>query len=156
MATRGKSLSVKDQVIAPTLTTSLMYDDAHQGIRWLVDVLGFSIATLYETPNGDVAFAELVWRTGLVFVSGRPPSTNPWSNVGPASIALAAEDAQAVDHLYQRAVALGAEIVRPVHDARTPAFPDGSHQFDVRDPGGNLWTVGTFQPRVSVKHLTNR
>jgi hypothetical protein len=48
-------------------------------------------------------------------------------------------------------VVVGAEIVRPVHDARTPAFPDGSHQFDLRDPGGNLWTVGTFQPRVTVR-----
>jgi hypothetical protein len=47
-------------------------------------------------------------------------------------------------------VAAGAEVVRPVHNARTPAFPDGSHQFDLRDPGGNLWTVGTFQPRVTV------
>lgn len=66
---------------------------------------------------------------------------------GLASIALAAEDAETVDRHYQRAVAAGAEIIRPIHDARTPAFPDGSHQFDVRDPEGNLWTVGTFQPR---------
>lgn len=142
-------MSAEGEVIAPTLTASLVYDDPRQGIRWLVDVLGFRAATLYEGPDGGVAFAELVWRTGLVFVSGRPPSDNPWSKVGPASIALAAEDAQAVDRLYQRAVAVGAEIVRPVHDARTPAFPDGSHQFDLRDPGGNLWTVGTFQPRIS-------
>jgi uncharacterized glyoxalase superfamily protein PhnB len=142
---------MQDPVIAPTLTASLVYDDARQGIRWLVDVLGFRIATCYETPDGDVAFAELVWRTGLVFVSGRPPSSNPWSKVGPASIALVAENAQAVDQLYQRAVTLRVEIVRPVHDAKTPAFPDGSHQCDVRDPGGNLWSVGTFQPRVLMK-----
>lgn len=100
---------------------------------------------------GGVAFAELFWRTGVVFVSGRPPSDNPWSEVGPASIALAAESAHAVDSLYERAVAAGAEIVRPLHDARTPAFPEGSHQFDLRDPGGNLWTVGTFRPRIALK-----
>ena len=100
---------MQDPVIAPTLTASLVYDDARQGIRWLVDVLGFRIAMCYETPDGDVAFAELVWRTGLVFVSGRPPSSNPWSKVGPASIALVAENAQAVDQLYQRAVTLGVE-----------------------------------------------
>ncbi|HET9375040.1 MAG TPA: hypothetical protein VFO40_08705 [Chthoniobacterales bacterium] len=93
---------MQDPVIAPTLTASLVYDDARQGIRWLADVLGFKIATCYQTPDGNVTFAELVWRTGLVFVSGRPPSSNPWSKVGPTSIALAAENAQAVDHLYQR------------------------------------------------------
>ena len=144
-------MSGDEDVIAPTLTASLVYDDARQGIRWLVDVLGFTVATLYETPDGGVAFAELVWRTGVVFVSGRPPGSNPWSKVGPASIALVAEDARAVDHLHQRAVSAAADIVRPVHDARTPAFPEGSHQFDLRDPGGNLWTVGTFQPRIRLK-----
>lgn len=144
-------MSVEDGIISPTLTASLVYDDPRQGIRWLVDVLGFRTASLYETPDGDVAFAELVWRTGVVFVSGRPPGSNPWSKVGPASIALAAENAATVDRLYERAVAAGAEIVRPVHDARTPAFPEGSHQFDLRDPGGNLWTVGTFRPRIRLE-----
>jgi uncharacterized glyoxalase superfamily protein PhnB len=151
MPIRGKEMSVDEKVIAPTLTPSLVYDDPREGIRWLVDVLGFREASRYESPDGGVAFAELVWRTGVVFVSGRPPSSNPWSKVGLASIALAAEDGQVVDRLYERAVAAGADIVRPVHDARTPAFPDGSHQFDVRDPEGNLWTVGTFQPRIPVR-----
>lgn len=83
----------------------------------------------------------------VVFVSARPRGDNPWAKVGVASIALAAEDAETVDRHYQRAVAAGAEIIRPIHDGRTRAFPDGSHRFDVRDPEGNLWTVGTFQPR---------
>ncbi|HSF17854.1 MAG TPA: VOC family protein [Vicinamibacteria bacterium] len=143
-------MSAYDQLITPTLTPSLVYEDAHQGIRWLVEVLGFREASLYENRDGGVAFAELVWRTGVLFVSGRPPSTNPWSKLGLASIVLVAEDTQAVDRLYERAVAVGADIVRPVHEARTPAFPNGSHQFDVRDPEGNLWTVGTFQPRIPV------
>jgi uncharacterized glyoxalase superfamily protein PhnB len=142
--------TVESGAISPTLTASLVYDDASEGIRWLVEVLGFSVATRYETPDGTVAFAELVWRTGMVFVSARPSGSNPWSEVGPASIALAAEDAQTVDRLYERAIAAGAEIVRPVHDAITPAFPEGSHQFDLRDPGRNLWTVGTFRPKVRL------
>ena len=124
-----------------------MYQDAREGIRWLVDVLGFRLATVYDGPDGGVAFAELVWRSGIVFVSGKSKQ-EPWNSVGPASIALAAEDAGDVDRRYARALAAGAEIIRPLHDAVTPAFPQGSHQFDVRDPGGNLWTIGTFQPRI--------
>jgi uncharacterized glyoxalase superfamily protein PhnB len=138
-------------VIAPTLTPSIVYDDARRGIRWLTEALGFRVATMYESPDGGVAFAELVWRTGVVFVSDRPPSDNPWAKVGPASIALAAESAEIVDRHYRRAVAAGADIVRPPHDARTPAFPEGSHQFDVRDPGGNLWTIGTFRSRIAAE-----
>ncbi len=70
--------------------------------------------------------------------------------VGIFSIALAAEDAGAVDDVYARAVKAGADSVSPLHDVRTPAFPDGSHQFNVRDPEGHLWTVGTFQPRFAL------
>jgi uncharacterized glyoxalase superfamily protein PhnB len=135
-------------VNGPTVTSSLVYDDPRRGITWLTEVLGLRLKSLYETPDGKVAFAELVWRTGIVFVSGRPPGDNPWSKVGIASIALVAEDAEAVGKAYQRARSAGAEVVREVHVARTPAFPEGSTQFDLRDPGGNLWTIGTFQPKV--------
>jgi uncharacterized glyoxalase superfamily protein PhnB/uncharacterized protein YciI len=132
----------------PTLTPTVSYDNAARGIRWLTDVLGFSPGPVFDGPEGGVVFAQLVWRTDVVFVSARPPAGTPWAEVGPASIALAVEDARAVDRRYQHAVAAGAEIVRPPHCARTPLFPDGSQQFDVRDPEGNLWTVGTFRPRI--------
>ena len=138
------------EIIAPTLTPSIPYSDARAAIRWLTDVLGFKAAEVYDTPDGKVAFAQLIWRTGVVFVHDRPPADNPWANVGLASIALVAEDAETVDRHYERAVAAAADIVRPVYDAKTPAFPQGSHQFDVRDPEGNLWTIGTFQPRFTV------
>jgi uncharacterized glyoxalase superfamily protein PhnB len=134
-----------NQVIAPTLTPSVPYDDPRQAMHWLTDVLGFRAAGVYEDPDGSVAHAELVWRTGVIYVSGRSPNS-PWANVGPTSIALAAEDAETVDRYYQQAVAAGAEIIRPLHDA-----PYGSHQFDVRDPGGNFWTVGTYQARIPVE-----
>jgi uncharacterized glyoxalase superfamily protein PhnB len=133
----------------PTLTPSVMYADATAGIQWLTEVLGLKLKSLYQTPDGQTAFAELVWRTGIVFVSSRPPADNPWSRMGLASIALVAEDARSVAEHYERARAAGADVVRALHVARTPAFPDGSTQFDLRDPEGNLWTLGTFQPTIS-------
>jgi uncharacterized glyoxalase superfamily protein PhnB len=138
-----------DTPAGPTVTPSVHYQDAVRGIRWLTDVIGFKVVSRYDTPDGTVRFAELVWRTGIVVVASRPSGSNPWSRVGPAAIALVAENVATVDRLYARAVKAGAEIVRPVHDAFTPAFPEGSHQFDLRDPEGNLWTIGTFQPRLA-------
>jgi len=132
----------------PTVTISLVYDDARRGLKWATEVLSLRVKSLYETPDGKIAFAELVWRTGIIFISDRPPADNPWAKVGIASLALVAEDAKAVHQAYQRAKTAGADIVRPVHVARTPAFPEGSTQFDLRDPEGNLWTVGTFQPKL--------
>jgi uncharacterized glyoxalase superfamily protein PhnB len=132
----------------PMLTPSVVYDNPKRGITWLKDVLGLRLKSLYETPDGQVAFAELVWRAGMVFVSGRPPADNPWSKVGIASIALVADNAEAIRQAYDHACSKGADVVREIHVARTPAFPEGSTQFDLRDPEGNLWTVGTFQPSV--------
>ena len=132
----------------PALTPSIVYNDPRKGIKWLTEVLGLRLKSLYEMPDGQVAFAELVWRTGMVFVSGPPPQENPWSKVGIASISLVAESAEAVQKAYAHVCSKGADVVRPIHVAKTPAFPEGSTQFDLRDPEGNLWTVGTFQPMV--------
>jgi uncharacterized glyoxalase superfamily protein PhnB len=134
---------------ALTVTPSVVYNDASAGIDWLTRVLGMTLLSRYPTPDGAVAFAELAWRTGVVFVSSRPAGDNPWSRVGIASIALGAQDAESVRRHYHQAVAAGAEVVRELHVARTPAFPQGSAQFDLRDPEGNLWTVGTYQPKAS-------
>lgn len=42
-----------------------------------------------------------------------------------------------------------AELTWRGANSKTPAFPEGSRQFDVRDPEGNLWTVGTYRPRIT-------
>src|SRR5580698_4387671 len=133
----------------PTITPSVMYHDAQAGIKWLTDVLGLKLKSIYKMPDGSVAFAELVWRTGIVFVSSRPPEDNPWSRVGIASIALVAEDAKVVSQHYERARHAGADVVRELHIARTPAYPHGSTQFVLRDPEGNFWSLVTFQPTIS-------
>jgi len=135
-------------VSSPTVTPSVVYDDAFAGIDWLTRVLGMTLLSRYPAPDGSLAFAELGWRTGVVFVSSRPAADNPWSRVGVASIALVAPDAEAVRRQYLKAVAAGADVVRDMHVARTPAFPQGSAQFDLRDPEGNLWTIGTYQPKA--------
>jgi uncharacterized glyoxalase superfamily protein PhnB len=133
---------------APPLIPSVAYDDAPAAIRWLTDVLGLRVVRKFEMPDGTIAHAELAWRSAMVFVHTRPEQANPWSVVGPASIALAVDSAAIVDEHYERAVAADADIVRPAYDSKTPAFPEGSRQFDVRDPEGNLWTVGTYRPSI--------
>ncbi len=136
---------MESQVITSTLTPSVKYNDPRQAIRWLTDVLEFRAAVIHEDPEGGLAHAELVWRTGIVYIEGRSPDP-PWGDVGPASIALSAPDAETVDRYYQRAIATSAEIIGPLNDA-----PYGSHEFVLRDPEGNHWTVGTYQARIPVE-----
>jgi uncharacterized glyoxalase superfamily protein PhnB len=125
------------QTITPSITPGLNYNDAQKAMRWLEDVLGFRVASLYEEPDGRVAFAQLVWQGGAIHLSTREEKRR-LPDTGPASIVLTAEDAAAVDRLYERALAAGAEVLRPVEDTFY-----GNHGFTLRDPEGNLWNVGT-------------
>lgn len=86
-----------DDVSAPPLIPSIPYDDPVAAIRWLTEVLGLRVIRTFEMPDGTIAHAELAWREAMVFVHARPPRANPWSVVGLASIALAAESAEVVD-----------------------------------------------------------
>ena len=45
------------------------------------------------------------------------------------------------DAHYQRAKAAGAEIVRELEDQDY-----GSRDYSARDPEGNLWSFGTYNP----------
>jgi uncharacterized glyoxalase superfamily protein PhnB len=131
-----------------TVTPGAGYDDPTAGVAWLVDVLGFTEGRVFRDGSGTVIFAELHWRSsGAVFVSGHPPADNPWSAVRVVAITLGVDDAAEVDTIYARVVAAGGDVVRAPFLSKSPLFPDGSHQFDVRDPGGHLWTVGTYRPR---------
>jgi uncharacterized glyoxalase superfamily protein PhnB len=134
---------VDAHVITQSITAAVPYDEPGRGIRWLTEVLGFRAAAVYDEPDGDIVHAELVWEAGFLFVGRRAPTGEPGHDVGPTSIALNTQDPETVDGYYERALAAGGEIVRALYDA-----PYGSHQFDLRDPEGNLWTVGTYRPQI--------
>lgn len=127
---------------APTITAWLPCDDAHGLIRWLADVLEFQMVAVHEEPGGGIAHAQLSWRTGSVYLGSRHP--NAWGATGPVTMALGADDPAEVDRLYRKAQSANVEFVEDLHDAPYTR----SHQFSLRDPEGNLWTVGTYRPPV--------
>jgi uncharacterized glyoxalase superfamily protein PhnB len=141
IGTTERQTTMDTLTAAPTITSALACDDPRGLIRWLVDVLEFRVGPVYDDPDGGVAHAQLSWREGNVFVSSRQPTV--WGQTGPASICLAADDPAEIDRLYQRARAAGADVVLEIEDADY-----GSHQFGLRDPEGNVWTVGTYRPPV--------
>jgi uncharacterized glyoxalase superfamily protein PhnB len=132
-------------VTTSPVTAGIQYRDAPAAIQWLVEVLGFRVDERHDLPDGSVAHARLVWHMGQVFVSTRNPTSGPWAAAGPASIALNTSESTEVDELYERAHAIGVDLIAELHDV-----PYGSHQFSARDPEGNLWTVGTYLPIVGL------
>ena len=129
----------------PTVWPAFRARDARGVIRFLVDALGFTETAVHG--GGDtVAHAELAWPPGggVMLGSVRDDPDDPWPAVpGSCAAHLVTDD---VDAVHARAVAAGAEVVRPLADT-----PYGSREFAVRDPEGNLWSVGSYrgQPRVS-------
>ena len=111
--------------------------DAKALIRWMQDVLGFDLVALYEDlDDGHVRASRLELGNHAVHVSQRgPASTAPRNGVG---IGVVAASDAAVDALYARAKAAGAEIVSERERAMT-----GSYRFSVRDTEGDVWGVGT-------------
>jgi uncharacterized glyoxalase superfamily protein PhnB len=57
---------------------------------------------------------------------------------GPAWLYVVVDDP---DAHHRRAVAAGAEVVQPLTDEDY-----GSRGYTVRDPEGNVWSFGTYQP----------
>ncbi|HXY92369.1 MAG TPA: VOC family protein [Acidimicrobiia bacterium] len=132
--------------VTTSVTPGIRYRDAPAAIDWLVGVLGFRVEERHDEPDGAVGHARLAWRTGQVFLgSSRPGRTDPWASAGPASIALNTPHPGEVDACHARAVAAGAELLGDLEDTFY-----GSHQFSVRDPEGNFWTVGTYLPPITA------
>jgi uncharacterized glyoxalase superfamily protein PhnB len=67
---------------------------------------------------------------------------NPWNKPLTTQGLYVALDG--VDAHYARAVAEGAEILRPLADTDY-----GSREYTARDLEGNLWSFGTYRPGIA-------
>lgn len=123
---------------APAVWPALRYKDARAAITFLVHGLGF-VEQLVVPPGGgrDVPHAELLWPLGGGVMLGSAGAGDEFDATGAVSVYLVSDDP---DGVLERAVAAGAEVVRPIRDEEY-----GSREFTVRDPEGNLWSVGTYR-----------
>jgi uncharacterized glyoxalase superfamily protein PhnB len=128
-----------------TVIPVLLYRDARAAIGWLERVLGFEPAAVHEGEDGRVLHAELKLGVGHVMVGSYydPPETapTPFGKLAapPGQAATYVVVADATAH-HARAVAQGAEVVIPLRDR---GF---TRDYTVRDPEGNLWSLGTYAP----------
>ena len=118
---------------------TLRYDDATAAIAFLTGTLGLATQAVHE-EGGVVAHAELSHGDGVVMIGTRGDQPGPF-DTGRAVLYLPVDD---VDAHHDRAVAAGAEIVMGLTDQ-----PYGSREYAARDPEGNVWCFGTYQPKVS-------
>ncbi|WP_439598914.1 VOC family protein [Falsiroseomonas sp.] len=129
------------------LCPCLRYQDAPAALDWLERAFGFRRGLVVPDGTGGIAHAELHWgEAGLVMLGSvreDPLGRAPGQLGGiTGSIYLRTADADAA---HARAMAAGAELVRPLQDT-----DHGSRHFTVRDPEGHVWSFGTYWPEPPV------
>jgi uncharacterized glyoxalase superfamily protein PhnB len=129
------------QAPPPQVWPTLRARDARALIRFLVEAFGFEETAVYG--SGDrVQHAELAWPLGggimLGSVPADPQSDDSWPlRPGSFGAYVVTDDP---DALFRRAVAVGAVVLRELHETDY-----GSRDFAVADPEGNHWSFGTYR-----------
>jgi uncharacterized glyoxalase superfamily protein PhnB len=125
-----------------SIYVTLRYDDARAAIAYLTGTLGFVEQNVHTADDGSVGHAELSFADGVVMLGTRRGTPDTF-DTGRAVVYLALDSAEEVDAHHDRAVAAGAQVVQELVDQ-----PYGSREYAVRDPEGNIWSVGSYRPQV--------
>ena len=137
------------EIEPPRIYPTLRYRDAEAMIRWLKDIFGFTERVVYRS-EGVVRHAELAYGSSILML-GQSRDDEYGRLIGDTngrrtdSIYVAVNDP---DTLHAKAKAAGARIEMELHNTDY-----GSRDFACRDPEGNLWSFGTYWPKVSEKPL---
>jgi uncharacterized glyoxalase superfamily protein PhnB len=129
-----------------TLHPFLRYSDPRAAVAWLGRAFGFEPIAIYESPDGNIAHAELRLGDGIIMLGALKEDelnlrTPRQLGAGTQGVYVVLDD---VATHCSRAMAAGAEMVRPL------ATTDyGSIEYCARDPEGHLWSFGTYRPVVA-------
>ncbi len=128
---------------AGAIWAAMNYADAPAGIAFLTDVLGFH-AELVVPDDADPAIihhSQLTWPGGGTLQAGsanRPGNVYSQRPTGAESLYLVTPDPHAV---WARCQAAGVEVVQ---EPMTPDYAPDTMVFSVRDPEGNIFSVGSY------------
>jgi uncharacterized glyoxalase superfamily protein PhnB len=118
----------------PTVFPILTYDDAQAAIDFLVKAFGAERHALYGGDDGTIQHAEVRLGNGIVMLGSSRADSPATRN----SVYVVVENP---DEHCARARKAGAEIVMELRDTEY-----GSRDYGARDPEGNTWYFGTYQP----------
>ncbi|GAA2074712.1 VOC family protein [Streptomyces albiaxialis] len=124
---------------SPTVVPVLSYRDPRAALDFLERAFGFTTLAAHEAEDGTVVHAEMRRGDGVVMF-GQARDEGLMAGSGPTTVYVVVDDP---DALHAAAEAAGAEIVMPLTD-----MDYGSREFAARDPEGNLWSFGTYAPKL--------
>jgi uncharacterized glyoxalase superfamily protein PhnB len=134
---------------ASAIMPTLRYRDAPAAIDWLCKVFGFARHAVYPGPDHTIGHAELTLGGGMIMLGSHKEdgsgfkSPADFGGFETRSAYIVVADADAV---YARAREAGGTIVRELQNTDY-----GSREFAVKDPEGQSWAVGTYNPWAAPK-----
>jgi len=131
--------------MSSSVVPTMRYRDPRRMIDWLCDTFGFVRKAVYEDQNGGIVHAELTLGDGMIMLgSARDDDFGKIQQPAAADrpvtqvVYIVVPDADAV---YAKAKANGAPIILDISDKDY-----GGRDFTCRDPEGQVWSVGTYNP----------
>jgi PhnB protein len=135
-----------------TVTPYLIVRDAARAIEFYRSAFGATELMRFAGPSGKVMHAEIKVADSVIMLADEFPEMggrSPQSLGGtPTAILLYVDD---VDAQFQRAVAAGATVQRPLQDQFY-----GDRSGGVVDPFGHQWTLATHKEDVSAEEMQRR
>ena len=134
----------------PSIIPTLRYQDAAAAIEWLCQAFGFEKHLVVPDDEGGIAHAQLVFGNGMIMLGSarddafgklQKPAGAPDGPVTQSPYIIV----QNVDTHHERALAAGAVIAFPPEDQDY-----GGRLYSCRDPEGNLWSFGSYDPWESA------
>jgi uncharacterized glyoxalase superfamily protein PhnB len=124
----------------PTIFPIIRFDDADAGLAWLQDTLGFEEHGVFRGEDGVVQHGELRLGDAWVMIGTESPDTVDrfGRHAGTGFYYLAVDDSAAA---FERAKSAGADLTSELESRHY-----GGHEFSLRDPEGNVWSVGEYDP----------
>lgn len=126
--------------------STLRYKDAKAAIKWLCEAFGFREHLVVPGEGETIAHAQLVFGNGMVMLGSagddafgrlQQPLATPDAPVTQSAYIIVTD----VDAHHQRAAAAGATVVDPPHNNDY-----GGRGYTCRDPEGNVWNFGSYDP----------
>lgn len=137
-----------------SITPYLIIKGAAQAIEYYKRVFGATEIMRMPGPNGQVGHAELQIGDSHIMLADENPSMGQGhtsaTTIGasPVSLYLYIPD---VDKVFDRAVAEGAKVLKPVQDQFY-----GDRSGFLQDPFGHLWGLATHVEDVSADEMERR
>jgi uncharacterized glyoxalase superfamily protein PhnB len=125
----------------------MRYQDARAAITLLTEAFGFEPAMVIEGDGDTIDHAQLVHGTGMIMV-GSARDDEYGRLVGGSDRPFLSSVYVVVDDVAghaARARAAGAEIIMEPEDQDY-----GGSGYTARDPEGNIWSFGSYDPWAST------